>query len=54
MAMNPGFQQQRPLLNSATVRSAPAQQHGAHLDVWRTTGMPRPAEEKTFGPPDKR
>jgi hypothetical protein len=54
MAMKTGFQQQRPLLNSAAVRSAPSQQHGAHMDVWRTTGRPRPSEEKTFEAKDKR
>lgn len=48
MAIITGFPQQRPLLNSATVRSAPSQQHGAHMDVWRTAGRTRPLEQKTF------
>jgi hypothetical protein len=58
MAMNTGFPQQRPLLNSAQVRSAPSQQHGAHM--WRSATAPpaqSPAalkEEKSFGPPLKR
>jgi hypothetical protein len=58
MAMNTGFPQQRPLLNSAQVRSAPSQQHGAHM--WRSATVPPaeptvvPKEEKTFGPPLKR
>ena len=58
MAMNTGFPQQRPLLNSAQVRSAPSQQHGAHM--WRSATVP-PAqsaaalkEKKSFGPPLKR
>ena len=48
MATNTGFQHQRPLLNTASVRSALSQQHGAHMDSWRTTRLKRPAEEKTF------
>ena len=58
MAMNTGFPQQRTMLNSAQVRSAPSQQHGAHM--WRSASAPpaEPAvlpEEKTFGPkPEKR
>jgi hypothetical protein len=58
MAMNTGFPQQRPMLNSAQVRSAPSQQHGAHM--WRsaTVRSAEPAaalkEEKSFGPPLKR
>jgi hypothetical protein len=58
MAMNTGFPQQRPLLNSAQVRSAPSQQHGAHM--WRSATVPTadpavaPQEEKSFGRPLKR
>ena len=33
MAMNTGFQQQQPLHVSASVRSAPSPQHGAHLNL---------------------
>lgn len=54
MAKTTAFQQQRPLLNSATVRSAPSQQHGAHMNVWRTAGRPRPPEPKTFDADIKR
>jgi hypothetical protein len=54
MAISPGFQQQRPQFNSACVRSAPSQQHGAHMDVWRTNGRTRPAEEKAFVDTNKR
>jgi hypothetical protein len=55
--MNTGFQHQRPLLNTAQVRSAASQQHGAHM--WRSATVPPaeaalvPREEKTFGPPRK-
>ena len=48
MATTTGFQHQRPQFNSAGVRSVPSQQHGAHMDVWRTNGRKRPPEEKTF------
>ena len=57
MAMNTGFLQQRPLLNTARVRSAPSPQHGAH--IWRSAATPpaeavtAPEEEKSFGPPLK-
>ena len=44
------FQQQRPLVNGASVRSAPSQPHGAPTDVWRTAALKRQAEEKTFKP----
>jgi hypothetical protein len=58
MAMNTGFPQQRPMLNSARVRSAPSQQHGAHM--WRSATVPSAEtavvakEEKSFGPPLER
>ncbi|MDB5459922.1 MAG: hypothetical protein JWO72_1663 [Caulobacteraceae bacterium] len=54
MATNTGFPQQRPLPNSSAVRSAPSQQHGAHMDVWRTASRIRPAEEKAFEAKDGR
>ena len=54
MSAYTGFQQQRPLLNSASVRSAPSQQHGAHMDVERTNSLKRPPEEKTFSDTIKR
>ena len=58
MAMNTGFLQQQPLLNTARVRSAPSPQHGAHM--WRPAAAQpaeaviAPEEEKSFGPPRER
>jgi hypothetical protein len=55
MAITTGLPQQQPLHTFAGVRSAPSQQHGAHM--WRsaTTGpAPVPDEEKSFGAPLKR
>ena len=49
--MNTGFQQQRPLGFTATVRSTPSPQHAARLDL---DGARRKAqartEEKSFDP----
>jgi hypothetical protein len=58
MAMTPGFPQQQRLLTSAVVRSAPHQQHGAHM--WRSSALHPPdaaqaaKEEKSFDPARER
>ncbi len=50
--MNTGLLQQQPLLNGAVVRSAPTQQHGAHMsrssvpEGGKTANIPD--EEKRF------
>ena len=52
MAINTGFQQQRPLHVSASVRTAPSPQHGGHLNLEpaaaRTSTIP--PEPRPFGP----
>ena len=47
MAINSGFQQQRPLGWSASVRSAPSQRPGARMTPAKP---PAEAEEKSFAP----
>ena len=59
MAMNTGFQHQRPFGRSAAVRSAPSPQHGAHLELRgdATRASSKSAlqpEEKGFQPSLKR
>jgi hypothetical protein len=54
MAITTGYQQQQPLHASASVRSAPSPQHGAHLNCGPAARPgPRPieAEPRPFGPP---
>ena len=47
MALNADFQQQRPMLNSACVRSAPSQPNGVHLDGRPNSAVKRSPDEKT-------
>ena len=59
MAIDTGFQHQRPFGRSAAVRSAPSPQHGAHLNIraeaTRASSKPAlAAEEKSLDPRPKR